>query len=82
MSLSIYKHEMPLNNGELKSLQLNLSKKDNQLGAQLLIPFISNKNIDAETEICQSEELHIKFKINDHLNSLHDIVHGEHFLTQ
>ena len=27
--------------------------------------FISNKKIDAETKICQSEELHIKFKVDN-----------------
>ena len=51
--------------GEIKSLQLNLSEKNNELNTQLVIPFISKKNIETETEICQSEELHIKFNVND-----------------
>ena len=51
--------------GEIKSLRLNLSAKNNELNALLTIPFISKKNIKTETEICQFEELHIKFKVDN-----------------
>ena len=51
--------------GEMKSLELNLSEKKGELTSELTIPFISKKSMDSETEICQSEELHIEFKVND-----------------
>jgi len=51
--------------GEIKSLQLDLSEKNNALQTQLLIPFISKVFIQTDTEICQSEELHVKFQVDN-----------------
>ncbi|MEM7087820.1 MAG: hypothetical protein AAF489_16685 [Bacteroidota bacterium] len=51
--------------GELRALELNLSEENKELKAQLAIPSVSNKTIDTEIEICQSEELHIKFKVEN-----------------
>ena len=63
MAIGIWKGNFTLD-GQIKSLQLNLSEKNNELKVQLLIPFISKQSMATETEICQSEELHIKFQVD------------------
>jgi hypothetical protein len=52
-------------NGELKSFALNFCEDNDKLKAELTIPSISNKEIETEVRICESEELHIKFKVNN-----------------
>lgn len=52
-------------NGEFKSFTLNLSSKKDDIVAQLTIPSINNKKIDTKTKICRSQELHVRFEIDN-----------------